>query len=121
MNQLKEIFKKMSLLLAALVFLAFSFGSLSFKHQHILSDGTLIEHSHPFSHQNGGQHQHSDREITFLASLVPHLDLVQDVLEIQIVTQQLFLNTIIYSEESIHLIELPRNILRGPPTFPSFL
>jgi hypothetical protein len=47
--------------------------------------------------------------------------LIQDFLEIQIVTQQLFINTIIYSEESIHLIELLHNILRGPPSFSHFL
>jgi len=115
MIKLKEIFKWMLALAAVLVFLTFSFGILSFKHQHILADGTVIEHSHPFSHQNNGHHQHTKSEYNSLALLMPHLNFVQNIYNLNAETQLIKISQAIIIEESIHLLKLPQNILRGPP------
>lgn len=115
MFKLKEIFKWILVLVAVLVFLSFSFGSLDFKHQHILADGTVIEHSHPFSHQNGGHHQHTKNEYNSLALLMSHLSFVQNIYNLNAQIQVVNILQPIIKDEFIKLAELSQNILRGPP------
>lgn len=105
----------MTLLLGAMLFLVFSFINQNFTHQHILSDGSVVEHSHPYSGQSGKQHHHEDGEIYFLASVNSLIDQAVFTPDISIQTQQINDKTPIIETEFIKLMVLPLPILRGPP------
>ncbi|OYT17043.1 MAG: hypothetical protein B7C24_04585, partial [Bacteroidetes bacterium 4572_77] len=54
--------------LGLLVFVLFYFQiNISYKHSHILADGSKIEHSHPYNTQNDKNHSHSKKEMNFLS------------------------------------------------------
>lgn len=98
------------------VFLTFSLGNLTFKHQHILSDGTVIEHAHPHSEKNGENHNHNKDEICIKGIVTTGILLTQAYNHTEIESHELFISTPLLIEESVQLMNLPHNILRGPPT-----
>lgn len=120
MNFPKGILNWFVTLCSILVFLAYVFGSLSFKHQHILSDGTVIEHSHPHPHpgsnNNQDDHGHDKDEICIKGLVTPGIVLHQSYIQFTVETQELFISTPILIEETVRLKNFPQNILRGPPS-----
>ena len=60
-----------ALLIPAILFLFFN--NISNKHYHILSDGTVIQHAHPFKNSNSNSpfqnHKHSKTEFAFLTAI----------------------------------------------------
>ena len=101
----------MAILMLMLVFQSNHF----FKHVHYLSDGTTVEHAHPFSDDNGDQHKHNKNEIAFLSLLTPDTDLVQDFPSLNIQSSEIFLESSVLADDSIRLMELPLHAKRGPP------
>ncbi|NPD46958.1 MULTISPECIES: hypothetical protein [unclassified Lentimicrobium] len=114
-KHLTSILKGVGSLLAVLVLMLFFQSSLTFKHSHYLSDGSIITHAHPFSDSNGTQHTHHKSEITFLSLLIPHADLAQDFPYLDIEITEVFVASILFKNEAIQLMKIPFNALRGPP------
>ena len=112
--------RKIILFVLLTVLIGFMLNNSLFRHVHMLADGTLVEHAHPFTEStgstSGASHSHTADELVLL-NLFFHA--------FQIVVACVFLLLAIYytvislmtdaSKESISLCNVQCKQLRAPP------
>jgi hypothetical protein len=69
-NFKKIMLRKIVLFVLFIVLIGFMLNNSLFRHIHILSDGTLVEHAHPFAESTGRttetSHSHTSEELVLL-------------------------------------------------------
>ncbi len=119
MQAIRKI-KKIALLITLPLVMWLFFNQVAFWHYHILENGVVVEHAHPFKNSTlpgtpYQQHQHSDFEYSLLAQL----SIITGLLVLLLVLG-LFINNISVSlpgiaGADIQPIHLSVYRLRGPP------
>ena len=86
-------FSKIIILLVSPAIMLLFFNATSNKHKHILANGRVIEHAHPFKSDNSPtpfqNHKHSPFELTLLSFLSNAIGLVPFLLAIAFINFQL--------------------------------
>lgn len=115
---LKKITKIVSFI-ALLLVLMLVVNRAVYYHTHVLPDGTVVQHAHPFpvNEQNNGEanHQHSSVEFLFFAQIMVFL--IGFVMMLMAASQNRYLRKIIKKnkipcDKKFHL-----PLLRAPPVF----
>ena len=121
MRELRNIKKYLIALLIPAVLCLF-FNDISNKHYHILADGTVIQHAHPFNDTSSDtpfqEHEHSKTEFAFLALVNNVISLVAFAL-ILITGIFLFIQKKYFTLKSLPTKSLYFNTLksRAPPFY----
>lgn len=123
--RLRQIFSQLLLIMSLPAILALQYNQVANWHYHVLSNGMVVEHAHPFQNkqQKGTpfqQHQHSDAEIALLTVLSNVLPLIVSFL----VLAGLLLPVALPAIRRGHVEIFPAPLLitnqfRGPPSFSS--
>jgi hypothetical protein len=107
-------------LLVYLFFAAYLFclqNSLFNTHVHVLPDGSVVRHAHPFSHNNPNGHQHNHAEFHFYhGSSVSYFD-TSDSGGFVPFLPSLFAVLVAFCVPRIHTAVVAGLRLRAPPSF----
>lgn len=92
-------------------------------HSHVLSDGTVITHAHPFSKNTSNDSSPKHRHSSYEFFVLHQLQILFSVLGILCVIVQLYFVKHFYDESIYFKSIIKHNIvsLRGPPAFSNFL
>jgi hypothetical protein len=113
--------KKVLVSVSLLAFLLLTLNNTLYFHVHLLSDGSIIEHAHPFNkhHESSkpcASHEHSSIEFIFLTGVFQASQIMLFFILLCLVlyknSQQLFKHDIIHLICCKYDLE---NLLRGPP------
>lgn len=113
------MFKKIVGILVLTLMLMLVFNRAIYFHSHVLKDGTVVQHAHPFplqEQQNGeAQHEHSSIEFLFFAQIMVFL--IGFVMLLMAALQNPHLRKIVEKNKfpSNSIYHLP--LLRAPPDF----
>lgn len=116
--------RKHSALLALGVLLAYFYiaqTSIENKHTHFYANGVVITHSHPVSHENGGDpaqnHGHNKTEICFFSTI--HFDFyeITKCLSIDFEKEESAPEILIRDEQIQYAAICLNEIPRGPPVY----
>jgi hypothetical protein len=119
--EIKRKINQLLLILALPGVLWLYFGQAAFWHYHVLENGIVIEHSHPFKNnplpgtpfQN---HQHSDFEYSVLTQLSNVFSLLVFLLVLGLIPlKPVMPNLTVYAPPATQPVYLLSNRLRGPP------
>ena len=119
MLQIRKIAKISNLLMIPVIMLLF-FNASNNKHSHILADGQIINHAHPFKSDNSTtpfqNHKHTSFELIFLSFLSNSIGVLPFLLAFSAV---FFLlkkeELIVYTKRFVQKSSIEKYIGRAPP------